>query len=127
MPVQYLQDDARHRILVRLSSPLTVADLIASVERQLAEGAWAYGLLVDSRSMLPPPKPLDIQAFLSRVRELIADHGPRGPVAIVAKDSAAISGAQMYMFFGGKTDSIEVFWDMDAAQQWLDERMARGR
>ena len=34
---------------------------------------------------------------------------------------------QMYKVFGGKTESIEVFWDLDDAQQWLDGRLAQAR
>jgi hypothetical protein len=126
VPIKYSRDDTKRRIRVTLANPLTIPELIESVERQLADGGWTYGLLVDARTMLPPPKPIDIQAFLSRVRELTATHGPRGPIAIVSKESSSISGAQMYIFFGGKTEFIDVFWDLDVAQEWLDERMAAG-
>jgi hypothetical protein len=49
------------------------------------------------------------------VRELIAAHGPPGPVAVVVRESGPISSAQMDVF-GHKTESIEVFWDLDDAQ-----------
>ena len=58
------------------------------------------------------------------VRELIAAHGPRGPVAVVVRESSPISSAQMDVF-GHKTECIDVFWDVDDAQQWLDERLAQ--
>ena len=62
--------------------------------------------------------------FTSRLRELVAVAGSRGPVAVVTQKSAAVS-AQMYRFFGGKTESFEVFWDLEDAHQWLDERMGQ--
>jgi hypothetical protein len=68
-----------------------------------------------------------MRAFVAGVRELIVAHGPRGPVAVVAREGGAISSAQMYNIFGGKTESIEVFWDLDDAEQWLDERLAQAR
>jgi hypothetical protein len=127
MPVQYLLDDAKRRIRLNLTDPITVADLLASVERQLADGAWSYGTLVDARIPFPAARSSDMRSFVAGVRELIAAHGPRGPVAVVANESGPISSAQMYAFFGGKTESIEVFWHLDDAQQWLDERLAQAR
>jgi hypothetical protein len=125
MPIQYERDDARHRIRVTVTDPLTVADLIASVERQLADGAWGYGLLVDARSTFRAPQPMEMRSFVSSVRELVSAHGPRGPIAIVAKESAAIIGAQLYSFFGQKMEAVETFWDLDDAQRWLDDRMVQ--
>ena len=126
MPIQYVTDDASRRIRVTLTDPLTVAELIASVERQLADGAWRYGLLVDARGTFPAPRPVDMRSFAARIRELVATHGPRGPIAIVARESGAIIGAHMYVFLSGNTESIEVFWDVDDARQWLDGRIATG-
>jgi hypothetical protein len=126
VPIQYVTDDASRRIRVTLTDPLTVAELIASVERQLADGAWRYGLLVDARGTFPAPRPVDMRSFAARIRELVATHGPRGPIAIVARESGAIIGAHMYVFLSGNTESIEVFWDVDDARQWLDGRIATG-
>jgi hypothetical protein len=127
MPVQYLLDDTQRRIRLVLSDPITVAELLGSVERQLADGAWSYGTLVDARIPFPAPRSSDMESFVSGVRELIAAHGPRGPVAVVARESGPISSAQMFLFFGGKTDAIVVFWDLEDARQWLDERLAQAR
>ena len=122
MPFQYARDDAKHRLRVTISDPLTVDDLISSVDHQLADGTWLYGLLVDARGVLAfAPKPSDLQPFLSRVRDLVAAHGPRGPVALVSKQSVVISGGHMYNVFGGKTESLEMFWDMDDARRFLDK------
>jgi hypothetical protein len=125
MPLKYLRDDTRRRIRITLTDPVSVADLIASVERQFADGDWSYGLLVDGRGLLDTAKPTDVREFVSRVRELIAAHGPRGPVAFVARKSGVIAAAQLSNFLGGKAAFVEVFWDVDDALQWLDERMAQ--
>jgi hypothetical protein len=127
MPVQYERDDVRHRLRVTVTSPFTAADLIASVERQLAEGAWPYGLLVDSRAQVAALRPDDMRAFVSRVRELIAAHGPRGPIAIVARESGPITVTQRYIYLSERLEPIEVFWDLDDAQRWLDDRIVQGR
>ena len=51
MPVQYARDDAKGRITLTVSDPLTLEERIAAVERQLADGAWRYGLIIDARTM----------------------------------------------------------------------------
>jgi hypothetical protein len=104
-----------------------VANLVASVERQFADGAWSYGLLVDGRGLSDRATPTEVREFVSRVRELTAAYGPRGPVAFVARKSEVIGAAQIDNFLGGKTAFVEVFWDIDDALHWLDERMAHGR
>ena len=124
MPFHYMRGDARRRIALTLTDPLTVIELVATAERQLADGAWQYALLVDARATFIALEPMNMLLFVSRLRELVAVKGPRGPVAVVTQKSAAVS-AQMYRFFGGKTESFEVFWDPEDAHQWLDERMGQ--
>jgi hypothetical protein len=127
MPLHYVRDDVKRRIGIALTEAVTVDELIETVERQLVDGAWAYGVLVDGRAMRDLPKPKDIQAFVACVRELVAVHGPRGPMAFVSSESGVFSTAEMYLFLGGKTDALEVFGDIADAQRWLDELRGDGR
>jgi hypothetical protein len=108
-----------------VTDPITVVDLIASVEQQLADAAWDYGLLVDMRAQFAPAAPGDIRSFSSRIGELVAAHGPRGPIAVVAKDATPIAGAQLHLIYGGKREAVEVFWDLDDGQRWLDDWTAK--
>lgn len=126
MPVQHVQDDSARRLRVTATDPVTAGDFISSVERQFLDGAWSYGLLVDARTLANPPPAAGIQAFVHRVLELTAAHGPRGPVAIVARQSAMISAAHKYVYFGGNSGS-EVFWDLADAEHWLSRQMAESR
>jgi hypothetical protein len=120
--VHYVRDDATRRITLTLIDPLTVTELITAAEHQLADGAWLYGLLVDARDTFVALRPIHMRLFAASLREFLTAHGPRGPIAIVARESAALR-ANMYLVFGEKTESFEVFWDLDDAQEWLDERM----
>jgi hypothetical protein len=122
MPFHYQRDDARRRIALTLTDPLTLTELIATAEHQFTDGGWQDALLVDARATFIALQSMTMLLFASYLRGLVAAHGPRGPIAIVTQKSAAVS-AQMYHFFGGKTESFAVFWDLDAAQQWLDQRM----
>lgn len=121
MPYGYGRDDQHRRIRVTIDDTCTFDDLIASVHRQLTEGAWGFALLVDARGMSTPPEPENVRSFVTYVRGLVAAHGPRGPIAIVARASGAVAGAQIYKVFGDKRD-LEVFWDLGDAQKWLDEQ-----
>jgi hypothetical protein len=120
MPIHYVRDDVSRRIRVTVTDPITVIDLIASVERQLTEDTWHYGLLVDMRAQSAAPGSGDIRTFSARVGELVAAHGPRGPIAIIARDATPIAGAELHLIYGGRKESVEVFWDLDDGQRWLD-------
>ena len=124
MPLEYVKDDVRRRIRITMIEPVTLEDMVSSVERQLADRAWRYGLLVDARDPLVQPKTSDMKKFGAWVSKLVAEHGPRGPIAVVAKDSRTISTAQRHAFSAGKIESVEVFWTLQDAEQWLDGRLA---
>ena len=121
MPVQYARDDAKRRLTLTVSDPLTLEERIAAVERQLADGAWKYGLIIDARSMASfTPQLADMQAAAFRLAELVAAHGPRGPVALVTRQPAVIGASAMHNSLGVKTPGVQVFWDLDDAQTFLD-------
>jgi hypothetical protein len=76
------------------------------------------------RSQSAAAGPGDIRAFSARVGELVATHGARGPIAVIARDASPIAGAELHLIYGGKRESVEVFWDLDDGQRWLDRMMA---
>ena len=78
MPFHYMLDDTGRRIRLTPSDPVTAAEMIEILDRQLADGAWGYGTLVDARGIFSPTASTDLQAFMEHFRELIAAHGPRG-------------------------------------------------
>jgi hypothetical protein len=121
MPVQYVCDDAKRRLTLVVNDPLTVEERVAAVEHQLAVGAWRYGLIIDARSMASfTPQLAEMQAAASRLAELVAVHGPRGPVALVSRQSSVIGASAMHNSLGVKTPGVQVFWDMDDARTFLD-------
>ena len=121
MPVQYVRDDAKRRITLTVSDPLTLEERIAAVEHQLDDGAWRYGLVIDARRMASfTPQLTEMQAAALRLAELVAAHGPRGPVALVTRQPSVISASTMHNSLGVKTPGVQVFWDMDDAQKFLD-------
>ena len=125
MPYEYARDDTARRIRITLTDPLTVAERIAAVEQQVVDDAWRYATLIDARYLaVYQPKPSEMQAVVARVAEFVAEFGPRGPVAIVSNRAAVIGAGQMYNSLSGKRRAVEVFWDLDAAQRFLDQQAA---
>jgi hypothetical protein len=125
MPYQYARDDTARSIRITLTDPLTVAERIAAVEEQVADDAWRYRTLIDARYLaVYKPNPTEMQAVVARVAEFVAEYGRRGPVAIVSNRATVISAGQMYNHFGDKRHAVEVFWDLDEAQRFLDQQAA---
>ena len=123
MSIEYVCDDAARCIRLQVAAPLTGADLLSALERQLADGAWRYGSLVDARAVAHPPPALEAGRFASRLTDLVVSHGPRGPIIVVVSRSLQAS-AMVSILGDALSESIEVFWDVTDAQHWLTARMA---
>ena len=101
MPFRYVRDDIARRISLTVTDPLTIAEMIETVDRQLADGAWSYATFDDARTRASQTKSTDVRMFVAHVRQLVAAHGSRGPIAIAARAAAVVAGAQMYSFKRG--------------------------
>lgn len=126
MPVSYQVDLTHRRIRITVRDAVTVAQLQATVDRQLADDMWTFGVLVDLRLINRPTSLEDLHTFAAHVRQLVDVNGPRGPVAIVATNAAALGAAHIYAHFSGRADRlVDVFWSLEEAEQWLDGFEAR--
>jgi hypothetical protein len=125
MPLDYTRDDSRRRIRLLARDPVTVEDVFAMLARQVADSAWDYGVLVDVR--LATLHIGDNPTFLARVQELEADHGPHGPVAVVTRKPTNIAAARGYAMQSTPAPEVDVFWDVDDADRWLDDHDIRNR
>ena len=70
MPIRYERDDRRRRINILSAGQVTTAQVLATLDRQAAEGAWSYGVLYDARASASMPTGDDLRAALLRVGEL---------------------------------------------------------
>lgn len=121
MPYAFEVDRARSRLRIVGSDPVGLADVLALLDRQISEGAWAYGTLHDARLVTWLPTEEDIRVIIAFVDHTSKTLGPRGPVAFVAAPHALVGIARMYAQIGeGSTLHAEVFRDIDAAARWLD-------
>jgi hypothetical protein len=125
VPLVYVLDHARQRLTIIGRDPVDVPDVLACLERQVADGAWAYGTVDDLRLVTWNPSSEEVRRILSRIGLLSATHGPRGPVAIVATlplfDRARTYAASLDALVG---HVVEVFSALADAERWLDERQA---
>jgi hypothetical protein len=120
MPIQYQRDDAKHRIVISFPGTYQTADGLAAIEQHHSEGAWAYGVLYDLRSLKGHPNVTDLKAYMERDAQPPAgENGPRGPVAILTFDPDVYSIACTYKALGRSSMTIEVFRDWTEADHWL--------
>jgi hypothetical protein len=120
MPIRYERDDARQRIRINLTDPLTEAEITSVIDRQAAEGTWRYGVLYDSRAINSRAAAGISRAALDRVRAMVEREGRRGPVAIVA-NATLVGISEAYAIESHKAGrTVQVFWSLDEANQWLD-------
>jgi hypothetical protein len=123
-PYTYDQDDEKRRIRVTVHGAISVADGRAIVDRQVESGTWHYTLLCDVRAMPAGLGVSDIAALVRHVQERKATLGPRGAVALVARGASIVGLAQIFAFREGFAN-VNVFWDLDEAERWLDEKTTR--
>jgi hypothetical protein len=126
MPLTYTRDDARHRLRLVLTDPVTEDELLGAIDRQAAEGTWPYGLLCDMRPLGPSQRTALWRVAIERVAEIAAREGARGPVAVVANAASMVGVSEAYAGESRRAGrSVQVFWSPDEATEWLDAQDAK--
>jgi hypothetical protein len=122
VPFDYVADHDKRRLTIIWHPPVGPEDVQAIVERQASEGAWSYGVLHDTRSISDTGAG-NTSPVLETVARLSKTHGSRGPVALVAAPQT-VGIAQAYAIRGTKATAgaIQVFWDKQEAEEWLDSQ-----
>jgi hypothetical protein len=116
----YIRDDANRRIRIIVHERLNADELIGIVDRQASEATWAYGVLYDMRSVQDASPKEDIVTVSARVEEHIATLGARGPVALVTRAFGVVGAGQIYAAESlSRGFNVQVFWDIDDAEEWL--------
>ena len=121
MPFSIQCDDAHRLARIRTVAPFGLADIIEILEWQTTSGRWCFGILIDARRGSPSTS--DSMALVEMVRQLADEHGPHGPVAVVARDN--VGSAQASAIRLGEVGlGFEVFWDIEEAENWLASQLA---
>jgi hypothetical protein len=115
----YERDDVKRRVLVTVSGPFQAGEVITILERQREDGTWTYGTLLDTRATTGRPTIADMRAFMKLDARVHVDQGRRGPLALLATDSAMYATACVYAAIGGAKRTVEAFRDRQEADSWL--------
>jgi hypothetical protein len=119
----YARDAERRIVRVTTRHVLTVDDLVAIIDRQREEGSWTFGILYDMRRLEGPMSKEDTMRVANHVRQSVSEHGPRGPVALVTRKSDLVGAGLVYAHDIKRSTEIEVFWDVQEADEWLTKRL----
>ncbi len=124
--VMYARDDAARRITVTTSGPLTLADVLANIDRQILEGTWKYALLYDTGDAAALPTADEIERVIAVVRAAAKRLGRRGPVAVVSRSATAMAAAREYSVVEHDVGAVAFFRHLDEAERWLDGELRTG-
>jgi hypothetical protein len=121
MPILYERDDVRRRVVETLVGALTLKDMLNSLERQLADGAWSYSVLADARAITRGPTAAELHELLMRIGELTCERGPRGRTAVVITDQTQAQMGEKFARLSELTAyDVKIFDSIDAADRWLE-------
>lgn|SRR5262249_3204956 len=119
MPILYSRNAAERRVIIKVVGRFTRDDIEGVVRRLLDDGAWTYGVLADERLAEGSVTSADIRAMAEIVADLVAIHGPRGPVALVGR-RGTLAMLQLYSRLAEEKNSlVGVFDNVPAATMWL--------
>jgi hypothetical protein len=123
MPIHSARREADRLIVITVQGAFDAAVTKDLLGRHEADIALAYGVLWDLRQMTGRPTTDELWSFS---REYAHDpHGrrpPRGPVAVVTDNDDTYRAACLYVVMAQARLQIDVFRQMDEAEQWLADR-----
>jgi hypothetical protein len=120
MPIHYERDDKSRRILAISEGAVTVDDTLEVINRQVADGAWTYQMLFDTRASPSLPTYAELQRVVRHVGALTIRYGPRGPVAMVMVDPALLEIGGRYARMADLTAlRVGLFMTPREAEEWL--------
>lgn len=123
MPVTVTHDEARERCTIQLTGLITLGDLEAGVDQQVAAGGWRLPTAIDTSDATGISLNFsDIQQLVAFVGVRVARHGRRGPVAIIAPHDLVYGVARMYeMAFAAAALPITLLVTRSSveADEWL--------
>jgi hypothetical protein len=109
------------------SGTVSIEEWAAGVARQIHEGLWQYGSLFDFTAV-EALAGFDHGPMLSDLHEMAADHGVRGPVALVAVSSGVYANFSRYEATATSLPyKTKAFRDVQLAEEWLERELTRPR
>ena len=120
MGVYMTLDSSRPRVDVHAAADGTNVTLCQALVRQrVTDGTWRFGTLVEENAL--PPSPTDAWLLAEFTAALVQEHGPRGPMAVVAPDDAQFAIATAYERNSAAPAPVP-FRTREQAAAWLDSQ-----
>jgi hypothetical protein len=125
MAITFVIDRIRQRMLTHADGVLTFEELDRHIDEEERARALDLPELVDARGAKTDLTAEQVRRLVRRTTQL-ARTTPLGRTAIVATDDVAFGMARMYSILTeGQGAAVEVFRDLDSAEQWLYAGSAR--
>jgi hypothetical protein len=121
MPIQYVIDTIRQRLLTRADGLVTFEDLSEHLDAEERDRALGLPELFDARGATTNLTATEVRRLVQRAAAALR-HKPLGPTAIVATDDVVFGMARMYAILTEQAGAqVEVFRDVGPANRWLQE------
>jgi len=123
MPITYVHDRSRRRLLVDSKGIVTIKDGLDLISEQDAIGAWSDSMLIDARGS-------DVIGFAGARIQAVVDHlrtvargRKRGPIAVIADADRIGEMTQIYVHLCTQVSglTVGVFRGQDEAEEWLEK------
>jgi hypothetical protein len=118
MPISETVDHARHRVLARVTSPLTVDQISAHLDRERSGSGLPYPELMDARGFRPTFSSPEVRHIVQIIREF-AKATPFGPTAVVIDTDVGYGVLRMVQMLVDDVCVIHPFREQDEAERWL--------
>ena len=121
MPLSYIRDDARRRVIVTAVGDVTLNEAISMLDRRVIDGVWTYALLYHGRQRTSTMESQEVRILVELTRTLSSRHGTPGPMALVRQDASGYGMSRMFGILSEEANlQVSVFRTIEEAEAWLD-------
>jgi hypothetical protein len=89
-------DRLRCQMTIVSRDPVGLADALALIDEQAAQGLWSFAVLHDARAVTWVPTPEDMRTIFEHTVSLSRQYGLRGPLAFVTSQRAAFGLTRLH-------------------------------
>jgi hypothetical protein len=120
MPITYVIDRFRQRMVTQAEGLVTFADLNSHLDAEARDRGVDLPELFDGRSATTDITTGDVRRLVQRVQKMVRAQ-PFGPTAIIVINDFAFGMARMFSILVERDGvAVEVFRDVESGSLWLD-------
>jgi hypothetical protein len=120
MPIRYVIDSIRKRVLTHADGLVTFQDLSQHLDAEERDRGLGLPELFDARGATTNLTTGQVRTLVQRAADTLG-RTALGPTAIVATNDVVFGMARMYAILTEQAGArVEVFRDVESANRWLD-------